>query len=33
LAPQWTDGGYVPLLYSRDRIEAEAERRITASPG
>ncbi len=33
LAPKWAEGAYVPLLYSRERIDAEAERRLVLNPG
>jgi penicillin amidase len=33
LAPQWAAGGYVPLLYSRERIEAASSLRIDLAPG
>ncbi len=32
LAPLWAEGHYVPLLYSRSRIDAVAERRIVLRP-
>ena len=32
LARKWAEGGYVPLLYSRERIEAAAEQRLALKP-
>ena len=33
LVPLWATGRYRPLLWSRDRVEAEAEARLTLLPG
>jgi penicillin amidase len=33
LIPLWAAGSYAPLLWSRDRVEAEAEARLTLLPG
>ena len=33
LAPGWSKGEYVPLLYSRSRIEPETVTRIALEPG
>ena len=33
LIPLWASGQYRPLLWSRDRVEAEAEARLTLAPG
>ena len=32
LAPLWAEGAYVPLLYSRERIEAAAGERLVVKP-
>ncbi|MDF1584880.1 penicillin acylase family protein [Marinimicrococcus flavescens] len=32
LAPLWAEGGYVPMLYSRERVEEAAVRRILLEP-
>jgi penicillin amidase len=32
LIPLWAEGRYAPLLWSRDRVEAEAEARLTLVP-
>jgi penicillin amidase len=33
LIPLWASGRYLPLLWSRERVEAEAESRLTLVPG
>jgi penicillin amidase len=33
LIPLWASGRYLPLLWSRDRVEADAEARLTLAPG
>ena len=33
LAPLWAKGEYVPLPYSREAVDAAAERRIVLTPG